>query len=94
MPAKSVARALRIVCTADKALAVIVQTPLVATALARTLDPSNKATVAPAVAGPVNVSVVSRVMLSEFDAPVSLEATRSGVETVTGEASIVTVTRG
>jgi ABC-type cobalamin transport system ATPase subunit len=69
---------------------VIVQTPPVATALPNTVAPSSNWTVNPAWAVPVNVGVVSLVRSSEFDAPLSLAAVRSGVERAGGVVSMVT----
>src|SRR6266478_4285929 len=48
--------------------------------LATCVTPSKIFTVLPASAVPVNAGVVSLVMLSVFDAPVSLAAVRSGVD--------------
>lgn len=69
---------------------VMVQLPPVATALPKTVEPSNNCTVKPASVVPEKAGVVIRVMLSVLDAPLSLAAVRSGVETAGGVVSIVT----
>ena len=73
--------------------AVIDQSPLPsALALPReVLPPRNSSTVALASEVPVNVGVLSLVMLSVLELPVSLEAAKSGVEGAEGAlASTVT----
>ena len=53
------------------------------------LDPANSSTVLPASAVPVKVGVVSPVMLSVLELPVSEERARSGVDGITVDVSMV-----
>ena len=68
----------------------MVQTPPVAVAAPKTVDPSKSVTVAPASPVPANVGVTMLVLLSVLEAPVSLAGVRSGFETNGGVVSIVT----
>ena len=56
----------------------MVQLPPVATAVPSTVVPSTNCTVKPASAVPVKTGVVTRVILSEVETPLSLAAVKSG----------------
>src|SRR3569833_951355 len=87
LPAASVAFAVIVRPPADNADDVIDQLPPVAVALPSTVVPSVSlsVTVLPASAVPVNVGVVLLVILSEFDAPVSLTLVISGIDGALGD---------
>ena len=62
------------------ALLVICQLPPVATSVPTDVAPANSSTLVPATAVPEKVGVVSDVMLSVDEVPLSLAAARSGFE--------------
>ena len=62
-----------------------------ATVVPSDIEPSNNSTVLPASAVPLNVGVLSLVMLSVFEAPVSLAGSKSGVDGAGVAVSIVTI---
>lgn len=85
-PARSVACA-AMVClpSASGAVGVILQAPVaLAVAVPSTIAPSYSVTVAPFSAVPVKAGAVLRVMLSVFEAPVSLVAAISGADGAPG----------
>ena len=91
LPAASVAFAVMLCVPLPSAELVMLQLPPVATALPINVVPSNSVTVLPASAVPVKVGVVTLVMPSMLDDPVSEAALRAGVDGATGaEVSIVT----
>ena len=92
MPATLVAVAVKAYVPPASALLVICQLPpLLATSVPTEVAPANSSTLAPATALPEKVGVLSDVMLSVDEGPVSLAATRSGAEGAGGTAvSIVT----
>ena len=91
LPAVSVAFAVMLCVPLPSAELVMLQLPPVAIALPICVVPSNSATVLPASAVPVKVGVVTLVMPSELDDPVSEAALRLGVDGATGaDVSIVT----
>jgi hypothetical protein len=65
-------------------LVVICQVPSTATTLPISMPPSNSVTLAPTSAVPLKVGRVTAVMSSESDAPLSLPASRSGVDGTDG----------
>ncbi|MNV96331.1 hypothetical protein D3C71_1913230 [compost metagenome] len=69
------------------------QFPLVATAVPSTVVPSvsYKVTVEPASAVPVNTGIVTLVMLSEFEIPLSLAVAITGVDGAFG--AVVSMTK-
>ena len=84
-PAASEARAAMLCTPSAKALEVIVQVPpAVAVALPTTVPPSSSSTSEPATAVPVKVGVVTLVMLSVDELPLSLAAVKSGVPGAAG----------
>ena len=91
LPAKSTAVAAMLWIPVDRVLVVIDQFPEPsATPVPSIVAPSNKVTVAPGSDVPLNLGVVSSVMLSLLELPVSLAGSKSGTETVGGVVSIVT----
>ena len=81
LPAASVALAVRVCAPGNRALLVMDQLPLpLAVAVPSNVEPSvsYSLTVLPASAVPVKVGVVSLVMLSVLDTPLSLAETKSG----------------
>ena len=80
LPAASVALAVMLWTPSASVEAVMVHCPArVAMPVPITVVPSNRVTVLPASAVPVKVGVVTLVMLSVLDAPLSEAATRSGI---------------
>ena len=92
-PAASLARAVMLCMPLESALEVMVQFPRPSAVVVPTgVVPSQSVTLAPGSLVPVNVGVVSFVMLSIFETPVSLASVRSGADGVPGAVvSIVTV---
>src|SRR5690606_12000244 len=86
LPAASLAFAVKVWVPAPSVPLVMLQLPPVATAVPRTVVPSvsYKVTVLPASAVPVTVGVVSLVILSVFEEPLSLAGERSGTEGAAG----------
>ena len=78
LPATSVALAVMLWTPFARVEAAMVHVPPVATPVPITVVPSNKVTVLPASAVPVKVGVVTLVMLSVLDMPLSDAAVRSG----------------
>src|SRR5207248_7714229 len=92
-PARSVALAVMLCEPSARALVVIDQFPLPsAVPVPTVVVPSRIVTAIPASAVPVKVGVLSLVLLSVLDGPVSLAASRSGVDGAAGGVvSMVTV---
>ena len=85
LPAASAALAVMLWVPSARVEAVMVHCPaIVAMPVPITVVPSNKVTVLPASAVPVKVGVVTLVMLSVLDAPLSEAATRSGTDGAAG----------
>src|SRR6266571_1540464 len=84
-PAASVVRAVMLRVPSLRVLVVIDQSPLTSAVPVPTVVlPSRIVTVMPGSAVPVKVGVLSLVLLSVFDDPVSLAGSRSGVEGALG----------
>ena len=92
LPAVSVSVVVSVWLPFPRAVLVMLQVPpAVATPLPTGVVPSNSVTVLPAGAEPMKVGVVTLVMLSLFDAPVSDAGVRSGADGAAGAiVSIVT----
>ena len=88
LPATSVALAVMLWVPSARVEAVMVHVPPVAMPVPITVVPSNRLTVLPASAVPVKVGVVTLVMLSVLDTPLSDAATRSGL---TGRGAVVSM---
>jgi hypothetical protein len=90
-PAGSVALAAMPWVPAARVAAVMVHVPAVATPVPITVVPSSNVTVLPASAVPVKVGLVTFVMSSVLDTPLSEAATRSGADGMAGaRVSMVT----
>lgn len=85
LPAVSVALAVMLRVPAARAEVVVMDhCPAVATPVPTAVVPSYSVTVAPASAVPVKVGLVTSVMLSVVDTPLSEAASRSGAEGAAG----------
>ena len=84
LPATSVALAVMLWVPFARVEAVMVHVPAVATPVPTAVVPSNRVTVLPVSAVPVKVGVVTLVMLSVLDTPLSDAATRSGADGAAG----------
>ena len=91
MPAKLVVRREMLCVPSGSVLAVIDHVPPTAVVLPTTVVPSSNSTVDPASAEPEKVGVLTLVILSVVDEPLSLAAAKSGVVMVGLVTSIVTV---